>query len=251
MSHRTLSLSPVPAPPPPDSRPLEASTPHRTPRGKSLGPALWRHNLANPWVGSTCGAEVRVQLIPGKGEDRPPTVTVDCLLPQDKCKQLGRGARRGRAPAMRPGPGGPNAPARTPRTPAGPTARKVSSLGHWAAASRGPGPEPAGVSGPRSHREWLSSQNLQIQSPRRRATQCGCSTGRRVPRAGRLGTANRRAGRGRDRRRGGHSGPPTAGETLRPLSQRGPPAAAGGGTKDLPWASKGARPPRCDRGLRP
>lgn len=139
------------APPPARLRPLEALTSHRTPRCKSLGQALWRHNLANPWAGSTCRVEVWVQLIPGKGEDRPPTgrrtvtaVTAGRLPPPTGQVQT--------------------AEQRCPRT--GRRGQNVSSLGRWAQSrrgSQGPGvtrvAEDAKPSNtepePKSHTVWL------------------------------------------------------------------------------------------------
>lgn len=158
MGHRTLSLSQVP---PPDRGPwwLRPPTP---PRGKSLGQVLWRHNLANPWAGSTCRVEVRVQIIPGgsrartdhqlEGEPSPwrrstasshrtspngsAEVHADRKLAARGWRGSGPCGRRGRAPRCRRWAWH----STHPGDPLRPCGKEVSSPGHWAAVSRGLGP---------------------------------------------------------------------------------------------------------------
>lgn len=81
-----------------------------------------------------------------------------------------------------------------------------------------------------------------------------------VPRAGELETANRRTGRGGAGQRGRaascsvedtRSGPPTTGETLEPLSPRGPPTELGEARRTCSEPQREPGRPRCDLGLRP
>lgn len=191
--------------------------------------------------------------------------TVNCLLPQDKSKRLCRGPRGQEA-------GGSGLAGQRATRPAWEGA-KVPALGLAQHAPRGPPqaprqgsqlPRPLGRCvqrpGPRSHREWLGTRSLQIQSPSRRATQCGCSTDGDVPRAGELETANCRTGRGGAGQRGRaalcsvedtRSGPPTTGETLEPLSPRGPPTELGEARRTCSEPQREPGRPRCDLGLRP